>query len=278
MSDERTQEPTAADHHGHDDGERPKALTLDSAYEALQDAKASAAEAAELADEGRADPPAQGDDHAGGDDGTRAAYEAEVQRLQQDYAAFERDVREANLDELERADKGRAEALKADLRQRAQEINARGQQLSQAQAHIAQQAVAGEYQKLTDATPELADADNRRALRDWLVKEQGYSRADVEAVTDARTVALAWRAYQAAQAQDAPRQGKRKVPKLRPGARQSGRASGDERAVRSSSGRGMVTASEARKRLSETGSSWAALDLLRAEDASRRANRTRTRA
>jgi hypothetical protein len=67
--------------------------------------------------------------------------------------------------------------------------------IQQTQAFTQQQFLAEQAKELTKKLPEVAKAENKAALRDYLLSN-GYSEQDVAGVADHKAVVLAWKAMQ----------------------------------------------------------------------------------
>lgn len=200
-------------------------LTVETAYAKLQELKDGSEpeprEQPERPREPAREAPADGGLWTNEDVQDLNAFQQEAQRLQHDLALFDK-ARQIDLGAIEKEDKGRAQALRTQLREVEAELSQRHARLSEVAQQIASTAqsrqqqrlerhLAAEQRKLAERVPDL----DKSALVPYL-RRVGFSDEEIAQAGDARLVELGWKAMKFDQLQQ---QGTtRKVPVKRKGA------------------------------------------------------------
>lgn len=211
------------DYHGDDtvsdDVTEDKALTLDAAYERLQEAKDNTEQ--EMEDAGLGKPPAESapDEEAetnlestpdtGETDGamwsnedvqTISLIQQEHQRFQQDLAAFAQ-AKQQDLKAIAGDDKKKLSELQSQMQEAERELRERYEALNQAAQGVkekadnrtrqqAEKALKREKAKLEKAVPGL----DRKALKTYLTGQIGFAESDLKNITDHRALLVAEKA------------------------------------------------------------------------------------
>lgn len=104
------------------------------------------------------------------------------------------------LQSIKNSDPAEAAALQADIDRNQKRlellINEHDQNKRQIQLGLNKRAYDEADQSLIKLAPELKDKSERKKLRGWLIN-QGFKSSDVDSVMDPRSIALAYKAYQA---------------------------------------------------------------------------------
>lgn len=219
MTDEaRSLEQTARDLYGGEYHEDPRSepvrreahnaaegLSMESALERLRESREVSPEPPqERAPAESRHEPAQADDGAlwtSDEAEVLGTFKAEAAQLQHDLVLFDK-ARQIDLGEIEKQDRGRAQALRTQLREAEQELLARHERLQgvaqqiQATAESRQQErierhLERERQELERRVPDF----NRDALVPYL-RRVGFTDAEIGQVADSRLVEMAWKAHQ----------------------------------------------------------------------------------
>ena len=183
---------------------REQPLTLDSAFERLQDEKDERAVTQQPAKQPAQEPstpPAKPEMRWSPEDAeTVQLLQSEAQRFQHDLQRFVEAQRSVDINEVEKRDKSEAEALRTQLRDAERELRERHEVITQASREIADQ-LHGSARKQAEAfidqqraylAETLPDLD-KSALRDYLA-DKGFTEQEIEHAHDARLVELAEKA------------------------------------------------------------------------------------